>query len=160
MLYESNSCMPSDEWEVAFVIAAKITGALSCFGLGAIVQFVWKKWRKRRASVDPYQMIMAGLSLYDVLISFFFWFMGTWMTPLETGWWGAARNVSTCSAQGFFFVFGYFGVLAYQALLSTSTLFTVVFSWTPNKFERKVERRTQMPGWSPLTVHPTRHSSA
>ena len=84
MLYESNSCMPSDEWEAAVVIVMKITGALSCFGSGSIVQFVWKKWRKRRASVDPYQRIMAAMSVYDVLFSFFVFGMGTWMTPLET----------------------------------------------------------------------------
>ena len=82
------------------MIVAKISGALSCFGSGEIVQLVWKKWR--RSSLDPYQRIMAGMSAYDVIISFFVFVMGTWMTPLETGWWGAAGNVSTCSAQGFF----------------------------------------------------------
>ena len=90
--------------------------------------------------MDPYQRIMAGLSAYDVLLSSFFYVMGTWMTPRETGWWGAAGNVYTCSAQGFFLIFGYVGVSAYQALLSTSMLLTVVYSWTPNKFERKIEQ--------------------
>ena len=38
-------------------------------------------------------------------------------------------------------MFVYVGVSAYQDLLSTSTLLTIVYSWTPNKFERKIERR-------------------
>ena len=138
MLYESNNCMPNNEWEYAHAIVMKILGALSCLGSGAIVQLVWKKWR--RSNVDLYQRIMARLSAYDVDLSFFVFFMNTWMTPLETGWWGAAGNVYTCSAQGFFFVFSYVVVSAYQALLSMSMLFTVVYSWKQNKFERKIER--------------------
>ena len=141
MLYESNSCMPSNEWEYASVIVMKISGGLSCLGSGCIVQAVCKKWRRRRSSLDPYQRIMATMGAYDVLLSFFVFFMNTWMTPLKTGWWGAAGNVYTCSTQVFFFNLGYIGVSASQALLSTSSLLIVVHGWTPNKFERKVEHR-------------------
>ena len=89
-------------------------------------------------SVDLYMRIMAALSAYDVILSFFF-FLGTWMTPRETSWWDAAGNASTCSAHGFFFVFGYISVLAYQALFSTHMVLIVVYSWKPNKFKRKIE---------------------
>ena len=44
-------------------------------------------------------------------------------------------------AQVFFWVFGYVGVAASQALISTLTFLIVIYSWTPNKFEGKVELR-------------------
>ena len=51
--------------------------------------------------MDPYKRIMAALSVYNVLLSISVYFMGTWMTPWETDWWGAAGNAYTCSAQVF-----------------------------------------------------------
>ena len=77
--------MPSNELEYAHVIVLKISGALSCLGSGSILCYLCKKWRRRRLSVDLYMRIMAALSAYDVILSFFF-FLGTWMTPRETSW--------------------------------------------------------------------------
>eukprot|EP00957_Ditylum_brightwellii_P081636 6210145-Ditylum_brightwellii.AAC.1 len=42
---------------------------------------------------------MLGLSLCDIVISFFYFFLGTWMTPKETGWLWAVGNSASCSAQ-------------------------------------------------------------
>ena len=89
--------------------------------------------------MDPYQRIMAVMSAYDVILLFFFFFVGMWMTPRETGWWGAVENVYTYSAQGSVFAFRYLGIPAYQALLPTSTFLTIVYGWTPKQFERKVK---------------------
>jgi len=91
-------------------------------------------------SIDPYQRIMIGYSIFDILFSFFFWFLGTWMTPSETGWWGAVGNEYTCTAQGFFFVFVY-GTATYQFHLSLQMLLLIVFMWTPAKFEMKIEKK-------------------
>eukprot|EP00957_Ditylum_brightwellii_P060512 4594628-Ditylum_brightwellii.AAC.1 len=67
-----------------------------------------KKVRNRKET-DPYQRIMVGLSIFDILVSFFWFFLGTWMVPEETGWLWAVGNRSSCSAQGFLAVFGFVG---------------------------------------------------
>jgi len=83
---------------------------------------------------------MAGYSVFDILYSFFYWFLGSWMTPKETGWYGAVGNTATCTMQGFFFFMG-IGTAMYQFMLSLQMLLLVTFMWTPKKFERLLETK-------------------
>ena len=106
-LYKPYSCMDNSRQEVLKVIVVKISAALSIFGSTYILKLVWGKWRKKKSSIDPYQRILVGLSIFDILFSFFYAFLGTWMTPAETGWWSAVGNTKTCTVQGFFLVMGY-----------------------------------------------------
>jgi len=99
--------MDSASEEVIRVVAQKISSALSIMGSSHILMTVWKTWRRAKSSVDSYQRIMVGFSIFDILFSFFYWFLGTWMTPSETGWWGAVGNNQTCSMQGFFSILLY-----------------------------------------------------
>ena len=111
-LYEEFSCMDGRSQEIARVVVQKISSALSMMGSFHILNTVYAKYRSNRSSVDPYQRIMVGFAIFDVLFSFFYWFMGSWMTPRETGWWGAVGNVRTCSVQGFFFSLIYGSVVS------------------------------------------------
>ena len=98
--------------EVTQTILRKVSSALSILGSSGILVVVWSKWRMDRARVDPYQRIMAVYSVYDLLLSFFFFFLGPWMAPAATGYWSAAGNAATCSAQGFSLSFGGIGSTA------------------------------------------------
>ena len=108
-LYELYSCMADPGREVAKSVVEKASATLSILGSGYISLFVWGKWRANRVGVDPYQRIMAAYSVFDILISFFPFFLGTWMAPVDTGWWMAVGNTATCSVQGFFNIFGFVG---------------------------------------------------
>ena len=118
-LYEPNSCMDSPGAELTGLIVTQISAALSIMGSGYILALVGGKWRKKKSSVDPYQRIMAMYSVYDILFSFFFWFMSSWMAPTETGWLGASGNTATCSTNGFAWVA--FGSGSVVSLFSCST---------------------------------------
>lgn len=139
-LYAPYSCMDNAGQETARVLAQKISSGLSIMGSGYIIGLTYAKYKKKKSSVDSYQRIMAGYSMFDVVLSFFYWFLGTWMTPKETGWWGAMGNQITCSIQGYFFYFGY-GITMYQMLLSLQMVLLVKYLWTPSKFERTIEFR-------------------
>eukprot|EP00957_Ditylum_brightwellii_P082387 6264303-Ditylum_brightwellii.AAC.1 len=102
------SCLGSARNELIVAIFQKTGAFLSILGSSLIVSDVAKKVRNSKET-DPYQRIMVGLSIFDILISFFFFFLGTWMVPKETGWLWAVGNTSSCSAQGFFFAFSGFG---------------------------------------------------
>jgi len=141
MLYAPHQCTASPEEELTKMLAQKISAALSIMGSGYILALVGGKWRKKKSSVDPYQRIMAMYSVYDILFSFFFWFMGSWMTPTETGWLGASGNTVTCSIQGFAHSAFGLGSILYQMLLSLQMMLLVTFMWTPRKFAEKVEFR-------------------
>ena len=90
----------------------KVSSALSILGSGYILALVGGKWRTEPASADSYQRIMAIYSAFDLLFSFFFFFLGLWLIPAATGWWSAASNPATCSMQGFFCFFGGLGSVA------------------------------------------------
>mmetsp|Transcript_6877 Transcript_6877/g.9146 ORF Transcript_6877/g.9146 Transcript_6877/m.9146 type:complete len:113 (-) Transcript_6877:879-1217(-) len=110
MFVEPFSCVGSARNELIMTIFQKTGGFLSTLGSSLIVSDVAKKVRNGKET-DPYQRIMVGLSTLDVLVSFFVLFLGTWMVPKETEWLWAAGNTSTCSAQGFFGVLGFYGEL-------------------------------------------------
>lgn len=137
-------CANSPRGEVVATVIRKISSSFSIFGSYYILATVWKKWREKKSSIDPYQRIVVGMSIYDFFWTFFPWFMGSWMVPAETGWWGAVGNQHTCSMQGFFFWLGVPGALLYQMLLSVHTLLLVTYQWKPRDFEKKIERRAHV----------------
>jgi len=141
VVYEPHACTDGPTYEMAQVISTKVSSALSITGSCYIFGIVGGKWRKNRASLDPYQRIMALYSIYDILFSFFYYFLGSWMTPGESGWWGATGNATTCSIQGFFFFFGGNGVTWYQVMLSLQMLLLVAYDWRPRDFKEKIEYR-------------------
>jgi len=106
LLYEPYSCLENASQEIARVVCQKIFSSFSIMGSSHILALVYKKWKHDRSRLDPYQRIMAGYSVFDIVYSFFYWFLGSWMTPKETGWYGAAGNTATCTLQGFFFFMG------------------------------------------------------
>lgn len=141
MLYPEYSCADGPRQELVSAIAKRIPAALSVIGSGYIVAVVWVQWRKNKSSVDPYQRIMAMYSVNDILYSLFYWFMGSWMIPTETGWLGALGNTTTCSIQGFIaYAFGS-GSVMYQMMLALQMMLLVTYKWTPRKFAEKIEYR-------------------
>lgn len=112
-------CAGGPKMEVAACVIRKVSAGLSVFGSATIISIIHKKYRRKRDAIDPYQRIMVGMSVYDCIWSFFPWFMGSWLTPKETGWWGAYGSTATCTMQGFFFWLGVPGAMvrASRALL-------------------------------------------
>jgi len=70
--------------------------------------------------------------------------MGSWLTPEDTGWWGARGNTETCSLQGYFFWIGQPGAIAYQIFLALHTMLLVIYGWTPRKFHAKIEKKMHL----------------
>eukprot|EP00957_Ditylum_brightwellii_P156536 11914217-Ditylum_brightwellii.AAC.1 len=108
MFVEPFSCKGSARNELIVAISSKSGGFLSTLGSSLIVSDIAKKVRNGKET-DPYQRIMLGLSLFDILYSFFYFFLGTWMAPKETEWLWAVGNTASCSTQGFFVIFGGLG---------------------------------------------------
>mmetsp|Transcript_5046 Transcript_5046/g.10613 ORF Transcript_5046/g.10613 Transcript_5046/m.10613 type:complete len:127 (-) Transcript_5046:2601-2981(-) len=115
--YPPNSRTANPNQELVEEIIQTTSGALSVLGSFRIIYDVFKqhyaseKSYNNKITTDPYQRIMLGLSFFDLSHSFFDSFMGTWMTPRETGWLMAAGNQATCTAQGFFTSLGFMGCL-------------------------------------------------
>lgn len=114
-------CMNNFNQEVARTILRKVSATLSILGSCYVLRLIYIKYRRstpppstlhggstsithntrNNNKVDSYHRIMAGLCIYDILFSFFWWFMGSWMTPSTTGWWGAQYgNTVSCMIQG------------------------------------------------------------
>lgn len=109
-------CMNNFNQEVARTIVRKVSATLSIISSFYVLRLIYIKHRSttpastasnnnnnnsRNNTVDSYHRIMAGLCIYDILFSFFWWFMGSWMTPRDTGWWGARYgNTVSCMIQG------------------------------------------------------------
>ena len=168
-LYDGQTHNHDLSYQMTHAIIMKVSAALSMLGSSVILSLIWSQWRTDRKSVDPYQRIMAAYSLYDLLWSFFAYFLGPWMVPAATGWWSAAGNAATCSAQGFFFWFSGMGSVVStfqgpvscrrhalshsassrrrilrqlcQGMLSLQMLLLVSCGWTVRQFERRIERR-------------------
>eukprot|EP00567_Pseudictyota_dubia_P010462 CAMPEP_0197445334 /NCGR_PEP_ID=MMETSP1175-20131217/10580_1 /TAXON_ID=1003142 /ORGANISM="Triceratium dubium, Strain CCMP147" /LENGTH=414 /DNA_ID=CAMNT_0042976277 /DNA_START=438 /DNA_END=1682 /DNA_ORIENTATION=+ len=96
--------------------------------------------RKKKENVDPYQRIMLGLSLFDIITSFFAFVLGSSMVPVETGWLWAAGNQQTCTLQGFWTSLGFLGSFEYQMALSLNLLMLITFGWSQKKFAEKIEK--------------------
>uniref|UniRef100_A0A7S4SJ62 G-protein coupled receptors family 1 profile domain-containing protein n=2 Tax=Ditylum brightwellii TaxID=49249 RepID=A0A7S4SJ62_9STRA len=133
------SCLDNARNELIVEIISRTGGLISTLGSSLIVEDILKKVYKGKQT-DPYQRIMLGLSLCDILISTFLFALGTWMVPKETGWLWAVGNTASCSAQGFFWAFGGAGELFYQMAISLNILLLIVFGWKQETFRKKVEK--------------------
>ena len=103
-------CMNNLNQEIARTVLRKVSAVLSVSGSLYVLRLIYIKWRDTRSSVDSYQRIMAGLCMYDITFTVFWWFMGSWMTPAATGWWGAVGNTQSCTAQGALTDFALIGI--------------------------------------------------
>ena len=112
-------CMDNFRQEIVRTVIQKVSSVISMTSLLYILRTIWKKWRNNKSKIDPYHRIMAGLSAYDIVFSFFWWFMGSWMTPAETGWVGAVGTTNSCTAQGALQDFALIGIWVSEIVLST-----------------------------------------
>jgi len=133
------SCRAGPREELVGEIIQKISASLSILGSVYIVADVVRKLRNGKKT-DPYQRIILGLSIFDILFSFIL-FLGTWITPEETGWLMAVGNTSSCTVQGFFHILGWVGEIGYQMALTLNILVLIVFEWNQEKFAKKVEKQ-------------------
>eukprot|EP00956_Cyclotella_meneghiniana_P035454 scaffold115156_cov41-Cyclotella_meneghiniana.AAC.1 len=106
-LYEPYACCDDPRQEMVRVILPKISASFSIAGSTYIISAATMKWRTKKNSINPYHRIMAAYSVYDIIFTFFNYFLGTWMVPAETGtgWYGAVGSTVTCSIQGFSYAF-------------------------------------------------------
>lgn len=88
-----------DSQERLLSILAVISGTLSIFGSGLILFRVFRNYRNK--STTPYDRIMGGLSVFDMISSFSFGY-GTFLLPQETSPRAWAMGTSlTCNLLGF-----------------------------------------------------------
>ena len=104
--------------EVSWQILMKIGGAISCISSFVLATHILKK---KWADISLTSSLLLGISVMEIIGSFFTYVMGLWMAgegiflirsgPLLAG------NTQTCTAQGFFLTFTltYF-VTAYAGL--------------------------------------------
>jgi hypothetical protein len=105
--------------ELSLHILMKISGVISCIASFLLVRHIMKK--KKWADISLTNVMLLGISVMDIIGSFFGYFMGSWMIGEYTGFIRSgplfAGNQQTCTAQGFLvnFAFTYF-VTAYAGL--------------------------------------------
>ena len=127
----------------AFVIAPKVTGLLSFIGSFLIVFDIAKDATKRKTQ---YHRIMFGMSILDMISSFFGPILGTW--PMPKGYhYYAIGNLHTCDAAGFFHSLGADGTALYNCTLMTCILLVLKFKWNEAKIQRKAEKWFHIVPW-------------
>jgi hypothetical protein len=88
--------------ERSLVILPKISGSLSCIGSALIARHIAAKNIKE---VSLASKILFGISIVDIIDSFFAYVLGSWMAPRGTLTF-AVGNFTSCGVQGFVHVFG------------------------------------------------------
>ncbi len=83
-----------------FGICMRVSGSLSFIGSTLIVIHIIRS-HKRLSTI--FHRLMLGLSIGDILSSFFSFVLGSSMVPREMSYWvvGARGNVTSCTIQGF-----------------------------------------------------------
>jgi len=121
----------------ALSIIPKVTGMISCIASGYVIWHVLRH-KKRRALTK--NRVLVGISVHDMISSFFGFFLSTWPIPADT-WlvWGATGTVQTCTMQGFFFQGGISAAPLYHASLSTVYVLNIVYEFSNERIARKAE---------------------
>lgn len=132
---------------LSFELIPKFTGTLSMIGSVLVARHIITK--KKWGDVSLTNKILFGISIVDIICTFFTCFLSTWMVPRGASASSkydtsikhhallAAGTTGTCSAQGFFAVFSmsYFAT-AYTALAVLYWLI-VHHGWTKNQMEQR-----------------------
>ncbi len=118
-------------------ISYKVGGTISCIGSTYIIQDVLRHPDKRSKSI--YHRIMVGLSLMDILSSFFTFFLGSWPMPRGAPYLWAAGTMALCDAAGFIGWFGVLGSPLYNCSLASFYSLQLKYSWTDHRI-RSVEK--------------------
>jgi hypothetical protein len=120
-------------WKFYFsVIALKFGGTLSCAGSAFIIQDVLRNPYKRCESI--YHRLMLGLSIMDVLSSFFIWTISSWAMPKGSYLW-AVGTLTTCDICGFIGTVGWIGSPMYNCALATYYFLQLKCNW----FDRRIK---------------------
>jgi hypothetical protein len=130
------------EWQsVVLALVPKFTGTLSLLSSTYIVQHVLMSRSKRRKT---YHRILVGMSINDILGSFFSATLSTWPMPAtnigaDLDIFGAVGSVKTCTMAGFFNQGGNLAAPLYNGSLSTFYLLMIVYGWKEHALKKKVE---------------------
>jgi len=120
----------------ALAIIPKVTGALSFLCSSYLVFHILRSKKRRN---DPFERIIMGLSVADMITSFFGFFLSTWPMPKDTFLAsGAIGTTATCSMQGFMFQLGILAMPLYNIVVGFYYLLKVVFGWKESRL-RKLE---------------------
>ena len=121
----------------AIAIIPKVTGMISFVFSGYTIWHILRVPRRRR--LTKYRLLV-GISVHDMIASFFGFFLSTWPIPADT--WLVYGNVGTrrtCTMQGFFFQAGIGTGPLYSAALTTFYLLNIVFEMTTDKIVKNAE---------------------
>ena len=118
----------------------RVSGFFSFVGSLYIIQDVLRKrFRSITGGITTYQMIMLGMSIFD-LSSSMAWMVSTAAIPeydeereSDSGIYGAVGSEASCKAQGFFLELGFIGSTAFNAVLTTFYLLTIVYGYRDAK---------------------------
>eukprot|EP00985_Skeletonema_marinoi_P033656 scaffold41824_cov219-Skeletonema_marinoi.AAC.5 len=104
--------------ETSLHILLKIGGAISCISSFLLARHILKK---KWADMSLSSMMLLGISVMDVIGSFFASFVGLWMSGEGIGFIRTgpliAGDTQTCTAQGFILIFAFtYFVTAYAGL--------------------------------------------
>jgi hypothetical protein len=128
---------------VDITIVQRTMGTISLLGSTYVIQKVLRNERKRN---HTFHRLMVGLSISDILSSFFTHMLST--APIPKGYHVlAVGNVFTCDVQGF--ITGMCGAVSlfYNCSLATYYLVQFKYNWT-NKRIKVLEKWLHVVPWS------------
>lgn len=140
--YQSQISPLTDGQEIVLSILNLLSGAMSIFGSSTIVY----KVIRNRQHTTPYDRIMLGLSVADIIASLSF-MLSPFLVPSDTSqrvW--ASGSTSTCSFLGWMTQLGLSAVW-YNGLLSFYYLFTVRCGMSRHVFAQKYETYFHLLTW-------------
>jgi len=118
----------------ALAIIPKVTGAISFLCSLYLVYHILHSKKRRN---DPFERIILGLSVGDMITSLFGFVLSTWAMPKDTFLaWGAAGTTATCSMQGFMFQLGILATPLYNVVIGFYYLLKVVFGWKESRLRK------------------------
>jgi hypothetical protein len=127
----------TDQQKLAAIILPMCTGFVSSLASGTIIYSILRSSVKLKV---PYRRLIFGLSCFDFIVSVSF-ALSTLPMPSESGLIPelALGTESTCTAQGFFFIFGFLGSVFYSCSLSIYYFCTLKLNMPFTRFQKNCE---------------------
>ncbi|CAB9513542.1 expressed unknown protein [Seminavis robusta] len=130
----------TDGQEAVLALLPIVPSLLSLGGSSTIIYVVFQHWRQKGRKTTVYHRLLVGMSLCDLVFSFWFPWMA-FLTPSTTSsahnQWSIGTS-GTCTFMGFIFNFAFTGLL-YNAMLSYYFLLTARFGWRDEDIAKRAE---------------------